>query len=116
MHKIFRWLLVAGLAGSIFLHTGLQNVSGQAPTQDERIYLPAISKPVSTTPAPTASPTPSPSVTPSPPPVGGIQLSVDASQPIHPFSNEMLGVALVNWEHSWGKYFPADVPRLADVF
>lgn len=60
-----------------------------------------------TAPRPTATPIPLPQ---------DIQLSVDARQLIHPFSNEMLGVALVNWEHSWDKYFPADVPHLADVF
>ena len=58
-------------------------------------------------PRPTATPTTAPQT---------ISLTVDASQPIQPFSNEMLGVALVNWEHAWGKYFPADVPHLADVF
>ncbi|MCA9978120.1 MAG: hypothetical protein KC413_20305, partial [Anaerolineales bacterium] len=58
---------------------------------------------------------PKPTATPIPPPQN-IQLSVDARQLVHPFSNEMLGVALVNWEHSWDKYFPADVPHLAEVF
>ena len=58
-------------------------------------------------PPPTATPTSAPQ---------DVQLSVDASQPINQFSNEMLGVALVNWEHSWGKYFPADVPDLAEAF
>lgn len=58
-------------------------------------------------PKPTATPIPEPQT---------IQLSVDASQPIHPFSNDMLGIALVNWEHSWDKYFPADVPHLVDVY
>ncbi|MFN2198992.1 MAG: hypothetical protein ACK2UW_22935 [Anaerolineales bacterium] len=72
------------------------------------MYLPAIYKQEGSGPAPTP--------TPSPPPTSGLQLSVDASQPINQFSNEMLGVALVNWEHSWGKYFPADVPHLAEVF
>ncbi len=43
------------------------------------------------------------------------QVSVNAAQPIHPFSNEMLGVALSNWEHSWGRLFPSDVPGLADI-
>lgn len=60
-----------------------------------------------TAPRPIATPTSAPK---------SIQLSVDASRSIHPFSNEMLGLALVNWEHSWDKYFPADVPHLADIF
>lgn len=60
-----------------------------------------------TAPRPTVTPTSAPQT---------IRLSVDASQPVQPFSNKMLGVALVNWEHAWGKYFPADVPHLADVF
>lgn len=58
-------------------------------------------------PAPTATPIPEPQT---------IQLSVDAGRSIEPFSNEMLGLGLVNWEHSWDKYFPAEVPHLTDVF
>ncbi len=42
-------------------------------------------------------------------------LFVDVTQPGNPFSNEMLGVALSNWEHSWGKLFPGDIPGLANI-
>ncbi len=47
-------------------------------------------------------------------PIGEV-LFIDAGQPGNPFSNEMLGVALSNWEHSWGKLFPGDVPGLANI-
>jgi hypothetical protein len=42
-------------------------------------------------------------------------LAVDASIAVAPFSDEMLGLGFVNWEHSWGKPFVDDVPYLADV-
>lgn len=34
---------------------------------------------------------------------------------VNPFSDEMLGVGLVNWEHSWGKPFPSEVPGLVQA-
>lgn len=106
MNKIIHWFILAILLVYVFLQPGSVKTAAQTPTQDEVIYLPAIYNQDSSSPAPT----------PSPPPTNTIQLSVDANQPINQFSNEMLGVALVNWEHSWGKYFPADIPYLADVF
>lgn len=44
---------------------------------------------------------------------GTTGLTVDVTHPIHPFSNQMLGQALVNWEHSWGRPFPNSVPGLS---
>jgi hypothetical protein len=44
-----------------------------------------------------------------------VTLSVDADQAVQAFSDLMLGQALVNWEHSWGKLFPNDVPGLAQA-
>jgi hypothetical protein len=114
MQSKIRWFFIAALLVNIFLQPGTINPTKQTPSQDEYIYLPAIYKPGSSNPGPT--PSPPPSGTPIPTPPANVQLSVDASQPVNHFSNEMLGVAMVNWEHSWGKYFPADVPHLADVF
>ncbi len=48
-------------------------------------------------------------------PTSDALLAVDANMPVHPFSNEMLGVGLVNWEHSWNKPFAGGVPYLASV-
>ena len=73
-----------------------------APVQDEQPDATATAAPTPTQPAPTAA-------------VTDAVLRVDAGQPGNHFSNEMLGVALVNWEHSWGKLFPGDVPGLADI-
>ncbi|MCC6237898.1 MAG: hypothetical protein IT299_10030 [Dehalococcoidia bacterium] len=42
-------------------------------------------------------------------------LVVNASVEVNPFSDEMLGVGLVNWEHAWGKPFPNEVPGLAQA-
>lgn len=42
--------------------------------------------------------------------------TVDAGETIHAFNKEMLGVAHGNWDHSWGKYFPGQVPRLAEIY
>ena len=58
------------------------------------------------------SPTPPPSATPDP---GRVQLQVDPAQMVNHFSDQMLGMALVNWEHSWGKPFPNDTPGLAQA-
>lgn len=43
-------------------------------------------------------------------------LSVNANTVVNPFPNKMLGVAMVNWEHAWGKPFPNNVPGLAQAF
>jgi hypothetical protein len=43
----------------------------------------------------------------------GSTLTVDATKSIRPFTHLMLGQALVNWEHSWGKPFPNEVPGLS---
>lgn len=43
-------------------------------------------------------------------------LSIDATQTKGIFSKQLLGVALVNWEHSWGKPFPHQVPGLSVAF
>jgi hypothetical protein len=43
-------------------------------------------------------------------------LSVNANTVVNPFSNKMLGVGMVNWEHSWGRPFPNAVPGLAQAF
>lgn len=43
-------------------------------------------------------------------------LMVDATKTINPFSNQMLGQAMVNWEHSWGKPYVNNVPGLAQAF
>lgn len=42
-------------------------------------------------------------------------LKVNVSKQINPFTNEHLGVALVNWEHHWGRPLPGNVPNLAAV-
>lgn len=42
-------------------------------------------------------------------------LTVNATKQIRPFSKQMLGQAFVNWEHSWGKPFPNEVPGLAQA-
>lgn len=56
------------------------------------------------------------SVPPSPArPESDALLAVDASVPVAPFSDEMLGLGFVNWEHSWGKPFADEVPHLADA-
>ncbi len=39
-------------------------------------------------------------------------LTVDVSKNINPFTHKLLGQALVNWEHSWGKPFPNEVTGL----
>lgn len=114
MRIFIRLFLITVFLGCNLLQPGPITTSGQSPTQDETVYLPTIIKPESSGTEP--APTPPPQPTPSPPPSGGVRLTVDASQPVQPFSNEMLGLALVNWEHSWDKYFPADVPHLAQVF
>lgn len=43
-------------------------------------------------------------------------IQVNSAQFIHNFSTEMLGVAMANWEHSWGKPFPGEVPGLAQAY
>lgn len=45
----------------------------------------------------------------------GDALVVNASNNIRPFSNQMLGQAFVNWEHSWGKPFPNEIPGLSSA-
>ncbi|MEI7604220.1 MAG: Ig-like domain-containing protein [bacterium] len=42
-------------------------------------------------------------------------LSVNANNVVGAFSNRMLGQGLVNWEHSWEKPFPSQVPGLAQA-
>ena len=73
-----------------------------APAQDEQSDATATAAPTPTQPAPTAA-------------VTDAALRIDAGQPGNHFSNEMLGVALVNWEHSWGRLFPGEIPGLADI-
>lgn len=58
---------------------------------------------------------PPPPITPTPAPIN-YTFSVNADQPINPFSHHLLGVALANWEHSWNKYFPGEVPGLGDIY
>ncbi len=43
-------------------------------------------------------------------------ITVNADVFVNTFSNKMLGQALANWEHSWGKPFPGEVPGLAQAF
>ncbi len=43
-------------------------------------------------------------------------LTVNVSNTIHPFTSKMLGVGLVNWEHSWGKPYPNQIPGLQQAF
>lgn len=45
----------------------------------------------------------------------GDVLSVNTAQNINPFSKQMLGMGMVNWEHAWGKPFPNEVPGLAQA-
>ena len=45
-----------------------------------------------------------------------IVLQVNPSKIVAPFSKDMLGVGLVNWDHSWGKPFPGQVPGLAQAY
>ena len=42
----------------------------------------------------------------------GDSLTIDASNTIRPFTHLLLGQDLVNWEHSWGKPFPNEIPNL----
>lgn len=56
--------------------------------------------------------TPTPSPTPAP---ATAQLSVDATVSVNPFDKKMLGMAMVNWEFSWGKTLPGQVPGLAQA-
>jgi hypothetical protein len=42
-------------------------------------------------------------------------LTVDAGTEMRPFNDEMRGIGLVNWEHSWGKPFPNNVPGLSSA-
>ncbi len=43
----------------------------------------------------------------------GDKLTVNTAQTIRPFTRLMLGQDLVNWEHSWGKPFPNEIPNLS---
>ena len=43
-------------------------------------------------------------------------IHINSNTFIHNFTREMLGVAMVNWEHSWGKPFPGEVPGLAQAY
>lgn len=43
------------------------------------------------------------------------QLTVNASVPVHAFSRGMLGMAFVNWEHSWNKPYLDKVPGLTSA-
>ncbi len=43
-------------------------------------------------------------------------LTINVTKPVNPFSNKMLGMALVNWEHAYNKPFPNSVPGLAAAF
>jgi hypothetical protein len=42
--------------------------------------------------------------------------TVTASKPVNHFNNKMLGVALTNWEFSWGKDFAGAVPGLDVIY
>lgn len=42
----------------------------------------------------------------------GEYLNVNVNNTKNPFSHLLLGQAMVNWEHSWGKPFPNEVPGL----
>ena len=57
------------------------------------------------------SPTPAPTTASQ-----SVTFSVNAANTINPFSQEMLGVAHGNWEHSWGKPFPGAVPGLDTIY
>lgn len=59
--------------------------------------------------APTPQPTPHPKIS-------HYSFAVDANIVVNPFNREMLGVAHGNWEHAWGRYFPGDVPGLAEIY
>lgn len=43
-------------------------------------------------------------------------LSVDTTKVVRPFTKRILGQAMVNWEHSWGKGFPSKIPGLTQAF
>ncbi|MEI7554428.1 hypothetical protein [Candidatus Chlorohelix sp.] len=45
----------------------------------------------------------------------GKALNVNFGVDKNTFSNKMLGVNFVNWEHSWGKPYPNEVPGLAQA-
>lgn len=45
-----------------------------------------------------------------------ININVNPAIKVSTFNNKMLGVGMVNWEHSWGKLFPNEVPGLAQAF
>ena len=43
----------------------------------------------------------------------GDTLTVNTGNTIRPFTHQLLGQDLVNWEHSWGKPFPNEIPNLS---
>ncbi len=43
-------------------------------------------------------------------------LNIDLTAPKGAFSKQLLGIGMVNWEHSWGRPFPNQVPGLATAF
>lgn len=49
-------------------------------------------------------------------PTQSLSFSVNASLPVNHFSPQMLGVAHGNWDHSWGKQFPGQVPGLDVIY
>lgn len=67
----------------------------------QALYLDEIKFNGAPPPAPTAVPT---------------DLSVNANVLINPFTSEMRGVALANWEHAWDKPFAGEIPHLAELF
>lgn len=48
-------------------------------------------------------------------PLKGLSFTVNTGETVGSFSHQMLGMAMVNWEHSWGKPFVNEVPGLAQA-
>ncbi|NWJ45382.1 MAG: hypothetical protein HXX08_05830 [Chloroflexi bacterium] len=72
---------------------------------------PIITPPATTVPTTTAAATPQPTrAVPA-----GKALNVNFGGDKNTFSNKMLGVNFVNWEHSWGKPYPSEVPGLVQA-
>lgn len=46
----------------------------------------------------------------------GELLTVDATKPKGAFTKQLLGVGMVNWEHSWGRPFPGQIPGLSIAY
>lgn len=45
----------------------------------------------------------------------GDSLTVNTTNTIRPFTHLLLGQDLVNWEHSWGKPYPNEIPNLSSA-